>query len=76
MKVKVMREITKTITYWDIIDFNIDDDPYQLDVDLSERDEVIEEDNTWFVNPDTDETIDLLEAVDDFNNRLYRRGAN
>ena len=68
MKVKVMREITTTTLYYDIVDFDIEkDDILTLDEDLSERNVEYDEDQTWFLNPDTDKPMDLHSLQDSFN---------
>ena len=60
MKVKVIREITKTYVYEEVIDFNMDkDDPYYLDEDLPLKHEQFKEDQTWFEDPETGNVIDL-----------------
>ena len=68
MKVKVMREIVTRKLYYDIVDFNIEkDDVLTLDEDLSERNVEYDDDQTWFLNPDTDKPMDLVALQDSFN---------
>ena len=68
MKVKVMRQITTTTLYYDIVDFNIEkDDILTLDEDLSERNVEYDADQTWFLNPDTDKPMDLVALQDSYN---------
>jgi hypothetical protein len=68
MKVKVMREIVTRKIYYDIIDFNIEkDDVLTLDEDLTERNVEYDEDQTWFLNPDTDKPMDLHALQDNYN---------
>ena len=68
MKVKVMRQITTTTLYADVVDFDIEkDDISTLDEDLSERNVEYDEDETWFLNPDTDKPMDLHALQDSFN---------
>jgi len=72
MKVKVMREIVTRKLYYDIVDFDIEkDDILTLDEDLSERDVEYDEDQTWFLNPDTDKPMDL-HALQDSYNKIVR----
>ena len=68
MKVKVMREIVTRKLYYDIVDFAIEkDDVLTLDEDLSVRNVEYDEDQTWFLNPDTDKPMDLHALQDSFN---------
>jgi len=68
MKVKVMREIVTRKLYYDIVDFNIEtDDILTLDEDLTERNVEYDEDQTWFLNPDTDKSMDLVSLKDNYN---------
>jgi len=68
MKVKVMRQITTTTLYADVVDFDIEkDDILSLDEDLSERHMEYDADETWFLNPDTDKPMDLHALQDSFN---------
>jgi len=68
MKVKVMREIVTRKLYYDIVDFNIEkDDILTLDEDLTERNVEYDEDQTWFLNPDTDKSMDLVSLQDNYN---------
>jgi len=68
MKVKVMREIVTRKLYYDIVDFDIEkDDVLTLDEDLSVRNVEYDEDQTWFLNPDTDKPMDLHALQDSFN---------
>jgi len=68
MKVKVMRQITTTTLYADVVDFDIEkDDILSLDEDLSERNVEYDADETWFLNPDTDKPMDLHALQDSFN---------
>ena len=63
-----MREITTTTLYYDIVDFNIEkDDILTLDEDLTERNVEYDEDQTWFLNPDTDKSMDLVSLQDNYN---------
>jgi len=72
MKVKVMREIVTRKLYYDIVDFNIEtDDILTLDEDLTERNVEYDEDQTWFLNPDTDKPMDL-HALQDSYNKIVR----
>jgi len=68
MKVKVMREIVTRTIYEDIVDFNLEtDDVLTLDEDLTERKVEYDEDQTWFLNPETDKPMDLVSLQDNFN---------
>ena len=68
MKVKVMRQITTTTLYYDIVDFDIEkDDVLTLDEDLTERHVEYDEDQTWFINPETDKHMDLVALQDSYN---------
>ena len=68
MKVKVMREIVTRTIYEDIVDFNLEkDDILTLDEDLTERHVEYDEDQTWFINPDTDKPMDLHALQDSYN---------
>jgi len=68
MKVKVMREIVTRTIYEDIVDFNLEkDDILTLDEDLTERHVEYDEDQTWFINPETDKHMDLVSLQDSYN---------
>jgi len=68
MKVKVMREIVTRTIYEDIVDFNLEkDDVLTLDEDLTERHVEYDEDQTWFINPETDKHMDLVALQDSYN---------
>jgi len=68
MKVKVMREIVTRTIYEDIVDFNLEkDDILTLDEDLTERHVEYDEDQTWFINPETDKHMDLVALQDSYN---------
>lgn len=63
-----MREIVTRKLYYDIVDFDIEkDDVLTLDEDLSVRNVEYDEDQTWFLNPDTDKPMDLHALQDSFN---------
>jgi len=63
-----MREIVTRKIYYDIIDFNIEkDDVLTLDEDLTERNVEYDEDQTLFLNPDTDKPMDLHALQDSYN---------
>ena len=68
MKVKVMREIVTRKLYYDTVDFDIEkDDILTLDEDLTERHVEYDEDQTWFINPETDKHMDLVALQDSYN---------
>jgi len=68
MKVKVMREIVTRKLYYDIVDFNLEkDDVLTLDEDLTERNVEYDEDQTWFINPETDKPMDLIHLQESYD---------
>ena len=68
MKVKVMREIVTRKLYYDIVDFDIEkDDILTLDEELTERNVEYDDDQTWFINPETDKPMDLVSLQDNYN---------
>ena len=66
MKVKVVREIHTIRYYEDVVDYDPKkDSPYELDIDLNLKNEVIVDDFTYFNDPKTGEILDLTTEYDE-----------